>query len=118
MKLIRVPNITLTTSELRKLCDQALALRFFTGPDDSFWTEVDSEGTHVVRSWFVHRPNLALWEGVDHPYNFEHGGGKNIRALVECKMRGEPKPIPLLCDFDFDAFMALVEDACKKALAG
>jgi hypothetical protein len=61
--------------------------------------------------------NLAMWRGVDHPWDFQHGGGKNIRALVLCKMGRKSKPTQLLCDFDHAAFMALVADAHKKAPA-
>lgn len=68
---------------------------------------MDPNGVHVVGIWFVHRPRLYLWEGVDHPWNFALGGGKNIRALVLCKMRGKMKPQELLCDFDYEAFMKM-----------
>jgi hypothetical protein len=112
------PPVVLSTTQLRKLCDQALALKFSNGPNERFWREVDPSGVHVVGPWFVHRPRLAFWNGVDHPWDFTHGGGKNIRALVLCKMRGEPKPTELLCDFDYEAFMALVQDARQQALAG
>jgi hypothetical protein len=99
--------IVLTTPQLRQLCDQAEALRFSHGPNARFWQGVDPDGLHVVGFWFTHQPDLALWEGVDHPWDFMHGGGKNIRALVLCKMRGRMEPVELLCDFDHDAFMAL-----------
>ena len=100
-------QIVLTTPQLRKLCDQAEALRFSNGPHARFWKEVDPTGVHIVGLWFVHQPNLALWEGVDHPWDFAHGGGKNIRALVLCKMRGRRKPCELKCDFDYEVFMKL-----------
>ena len=105
-----VPNnrqIVLTTPQLRTLCDQAEDLRFSNGPNSKFWKEVDPNGIHVVGFWFVHQPRLYLWEGVDHPWDFTHGGGQNIRALVLCKMRGRLKPSELLCDFDHEAFMKL-----------
>ena len=101
------PIVTLTTIQLRKLCDQAEALAFSNGPNDTFWKEVDPDGLHVVEIWFVHQPNLAFWEGVQHEWDFTHGGGKNIRALVLCKMRGRKKPCVLKCDFDYEAFMKL-----------
>ncbi len=101
------PAIVLTTPQLRTLCDQAEALRFSNGPNDKFWKQVDPNGFHVVELWFVHQPCLAFWEGVQHEWNFSHGGGKNIRALVLCKMLGRIKPCVLKCDFDHDAFMAL-----------
>jgi hypothetical protein len=113
-------SVILSTAQLRTLCDQAQALKFSNGPNERFWKDVDPRGVHVVALWFVHQPNLALWEGVDHPWDFQHGGGKNVRALVLCKMRGRLKPTDLLCDFDYDAFMALAAGARKKAsdLAG
>jgi hypothetical protein len=113
-----LPIVTLTTPQLRKLCDQAEALRFSNGPKSKFWEDVDPDGEHVVGLWFPHRPCLQFWEGVDHPWDFTHGGGKNIRALVLCKMRGSIKPCELLCDFDYEAFMALAEDTRQQALAG
>ena len=61
-------QIVLTTPQLRKLCDQAEALRFSNGPNARFWKEVDPKGFHVVALWFVHQPIFAFWEGVDqHP---------------------------------------------------
>lgn len=112
------PPVVLSTTQLRKLCDQAETLKFSNGPNEQFWDQVDPSGVHVVSVWFVHRPNLAMWRGVDHPWNINHGGGKNIRAILLCKMRGKSKPAHLLCDFDFDAFMALVENARKLTKAG
>jgi hypothetical protein len=113
-------HVILATAQLRKLCDQARALKFSNAPNERFWKKVDPKGAHVVGYWFVHQPNLAFWEGVEHPWDFQHGGGKNIRAVVLCKMLGKAKPTELLCDFDYQAFMALVEDARRKesALAG
>ncbi len=113
-------TVAMTTPQLRTLCDQGEALHFSNGPNAEFWKLVDPNGTHVVGIWFVHEPRLYLWEGVDHPWDFTHGGGKNIRALVQCEMRGKKKPTGLLCDFDHDAFMALprivrkAKSRCKK----
>ena len=101
------PVVVLATGQLRKLCDQAEALRFSHGPDATFWNQVDPNGFHHVAFWFVHQPNLALWKGVDHPWDFTHGGGRNIRALVLCQMRGKTKQQELLCDFDYEAFLAI-----------
>ena len=106
-------QIVLTTPQLRNLCDQAQALRFSNGPNARFWKEVDPHGVHVVGVWFVHQPRLYLWEGVDHPWDFSHGGGKNIRAEVMCKMLGRTEPCYLKCDFDYDAFMKHVVRARK-----
>jgi hypothetical protein len=53
---------------------------------------VDPNGVHVVETWFVHQPDLAFWKGANHPWDFSHGGGKNIRALLRCKMHGSMKP--------------------------
>jgi hypothetical protein len=100
-------QIVLTTPQLRRLCDQAEALRFSNGPNAGFWKEVDPKGFHVVALWFVHQPIFAFWEGVDHPWDFTHGGGKHIRAMVLCKMRGRMRPCELKCDFDYEAFMKL-----------
>ena len=86
------PTVALTTVQLRELCDQAEALNFANGPNARFWETVDPNGIHVVTIWFVHRPNLPMWKGVDHNFDFTHGGGKNIRALLLCKMRGKKKP--------------------------
>jgi len=106
-------QIVLTTPQLRTLCDQAEALRFSNGPNERFWQQVDSNGHHVVEIWFVHQPSLAFWEGVQHEWDFSHGDGKNIRALVLCKMRGRLKPCVLKCDFDYAAFMKLPRHKVK-----
>lgn len=107
------PNITLTTVQLRKLCDQSEELRFSNGPNDEFWQKVDPNGVHVVEIWFVHRPRLYLWKNVDHPWNFAHGGGKNIRAFLNCKMLGSMEPQDLLCDFDYTSFLKIVRRSRK-----
>ena len=107
------PAIVLTTPQLRRLTDQAEALRFSNGPNDKFWELVDPNGVHVVEIWFVHRPNLAFWKGIQHEWNFAHGGGNNIRAFLLCKMLGTTKPTPLLCDFDHDSFLEHVKLARK-----
>lgn len=99
--------VALTTAQLRVLCDQAEVLRFSNGPNATFWNQVDPNGFHHVEFCFVHRPNLALWNGVDHPWDFAHGGGKNIRAFLLCQMRGKTKRQELLCDFDYEAFVAM-----------
>ena len=75
---------------------------------------MDPNGIHVVTICLVHRPCLYLWEGVQHPWNFAHGGGKNIRAEVMCKMLGTMTPCYLICDFDYDAYMTLVKNARPK----
>ena len=106
-------TVTLTTVQLRMLCDQAEALHFSNGPNARFWKLVDPNGIHVVSIWFVHQPRFYLWEGVDHPWDFTHGGGKNIRAEVMCKMLGTTTPCHLLCDFDYDAFMTHLKHARK-----
>lgn len=106
-------QIVLTTPQLRTLCDQAEMLKFSNGPNDKFWEQVDPDGMHVVGIWFVHQPCLALWEGVQHKWNFSHGGGKNIRALVLCKMRGKERLLVLKCDFDHEAFMKLPRRSIK-----
>ncbi len=108
------PTLCLTTAQLRTLCDQAEALHFSNGPNAKFWQDVDHKGINVVAFWFVHRPNLAFWKGIDHPWDFSHGGGKNIRAHILCKMRNKWKPQDLLCDFDYDAFMALFKQVGGK----
>lgn len=108
------PAIVLTTPQLRRLCDQAEAIRFSNGPNARFWTEVDPNGFHVVGFWFVHQPCLAFWEGVDHRWDFTHGGGRNIRAEVMCKMRGRLEPVYLKCDFDHEAFMKQVNHARRN----
>lgn len=107
------PNLTLTTVQLRTLCDQADNLRFSNGPDSKFWEEVDPIGVHVVEIWFVHQPDLAFWNGRQHPWNFAHGGGKNIRALLVCKMHGSMTPQDLLCDFDYASFLKIVRRGRK-----
>ena len=104
-KLSREPAVVLSTAQLRKLSAQAEALKFANGPDQHFWQRVDPSGVHLVSHCFLHRPNVALWKGVDHPWDFNHGGGKSIRALVLCKMKGASKPTELLCDFDPDRFL-------------
>jgi hypothetical protein len=106
-------HIVLTTPQLRTLCDQAEKLKFSNGLNEYFWQTVDPTGSHVVGIWFVHQPCLAFWEGVDHPWNFAHGGGKNIRAMVQCKMLGKVKPCYLKCDFDHEAFMKLPRRSIK-----
>lgn len=106
-------QIVLTTPQLRTLCDQAEKLKFSNGPNEYFWQNVDPNGFHVVEIWFVHQPNLAFWEGITHEWVFTHGGGKNIRALVLCKMRGRKKPCVLKCDFDCEAFMRLPRTSIK-----
>lgn len=111
------PHVILSTAQLKKLCDQAERLHFDRGPNAKFWEDVDPCGHHVTDFWFVHRPVLAMWKGVKHPWNFEHGGGKNIRASILCKMRGKKEPAYLICDFDHDAFMALVRKARRQATA-
>lgn len=105
--------VVLNTAQLRQLCDQAEALRFCHGPNAKFWEDVDPDGFHVTAQAFVHQPILDLWEGVDHPWDFSHGGGKNIRTLVLCKMRGRMEPLELLCEFDYEAYMALVRKTRK-----
>jgi hypothetical protein len=108
------PTIVLTTPQLRTLCDQAEKLKFSNGPNEHFWQTVDPNGVHVVGIWFVHRPRMYLWQGVDHPWDFTHGGGKNIRAEVMCKMLGRTEPCHLKCDFDHDAFLKHVNHACRN----
>lgn len=117
-KTSKHPTVALTTPHLRTLCDQAEALRFSNGPNEKFWKEVDPNGHHVVELWFVHQPVLAFWEGVQHEWDFSHGGGRNIRALVLCKMRGRMKPCVLKCDFDHDAFMKLVKPTQRYVSIG
>lgn len=99
--------VALTTVQMRMLCDQAEALRFSHGPNATFWNQVDPNGQHILGSYFVHRPNLAFWKGVKNTWDFAHGGGKNIRAVVLCQMRDKTKRQYLLCDFDYEAFVAI-----------
>jgi len=108
------PTTALTTVQLRNLCDQAESLNFSNGPNDEFWQKVEATGIHVVGIWFVHRPRLYLWKGVQHPWKFAHGGGKNIRAEVMCKMLGTKTPCYQVCDFDYENFMAIVKNARKS----
>lgn len=107
-------QIVLTTPQLRKLCDQAEKLKFSNGPNEHFWQTVDPDGIHVVGMWFIHQPCLAFWEGIKHEWDFTHGGGKNIRAIVQCKMLGTMEPCYLKCDFDYEAFMTHVNHARRN----
>ena len=91
--------------------DAAMALR-------QFWQQVDPNGFHVVEIWFLHQPNLAFWEGIEHEWDFTHGGGKNIRALVLCKMKGKLEPCLLKCDFDYEAFTKLTKLPRYKVVRG
>lgn len=100
--------VTLTTTQLKVLCDRAEALRFSTGPNERFWEDVDPNGRHVAGQWFRHWRCLEMWKGMTHPFNFDHNGGVNIRALVFCKMTGRVEPTLILCDFDEPQFITLV----------
>ncbi len=100
--------VALGTSQLRKLCDQAAECGFDHVPSDQFWLNVDQSGLHVVFAAFIHTPDLDFWAHAKHNYNFSHGDGKNIRALVLCKMLDTMIPQHMLCDFDYDTYMQLV----------
>lgn len=107
-------RITLTTAQLRRLCEEAESLQFANGPNERFWKAVDPDGRHVVDLWMEHRPFLASWEGIDHGFNFEHNGGLNIRAMVVARMKrnrsGQDRTVYLKCDFDHDSFMAIIHE--------
>lgn len=107
--------IVLTTAQLRKLCDHAEELKFSHGPNAKFWKRVDPQGKHLVIFWMPHQPVLALWNGIDHGWNFAHNNGLNVRARLICKMKGTMEPQDLLCDFDWHDFMAIKEQQKKCA---
>jgi hypothetical protein len=49
-----------------------------------------------------------MWKGINHGFNFDHNEGVNIRALLLCIGKGGDG-LPLLCDFDCQAFMILAK---------
>jgi hypothetical protein len=79
--------VSLTTGELRTLCDLAKELRFSHVPNDKLWDAIDPGGTHVVTLWVQHRPDLDSWKDKPHAFDFTHNGGVNVRAVVACQMK-------------------------------
>lgn len=103
----------MTTATLRIICKNAQRLGFSNGPNGRFWRHVDAKGIHVCCESYFHTPNLAMWRNVDHPFNFAHNDGVNIRAVVMCKMKGRQDPVYLLCDFDEADFRKLDDIPAK-----
>jgi hypothetical protein len=109
-KRAKQTRTVLDTPTLKKLCDNAERLKFHNGPNRKFWEEVDPKGEHVITFAMRHSPNLAMWgdwrSKPDFPWNFDHNGGVNVRAVVSCRMK-DGRRVDLLCDFDQPEFEAL-----------
>src|SRR4051794_18663385 len=95
-----LPNKLLDTPALKKLLEHSRQLHFDRLPGKKFWRRVDPNGRHVVTFAFRHRPNLAMWRGVEHPFDFSHNGGVNVRAIVLTKLKGKRQPQEIVVDFD------------------
>lgn len=119
----RIAEIHLSTADLWRITDHAQALGFCHGPGDQFWSEVDPEGTHVIRGYMLHHINKELWRWAEEnghsiTFDYEYNNGVCVRAIVYCQMRGTDQPLELLCDLDQAEFESLprtpVEQAYRK----